>query len=385
VQCLSFFAAASLHDERADQEDCSLDPGKSTVGSSSLLALKNDQSKINMDAAGARRGCVPLPPVDPNRSKGQQDWFSAFRHGQVYKEEFELRTNRSYEVFMRTMSAMASAHNRSNGTNHTWHSEVFWMAFVNRTRSIVQSWPFISSPGKATDKVAVIVFQPPGSIDQVEYVIRSNSHRLGPEWAIQVFYGTEESREALSSRLGENVIWSHLTIAGQVVNATTLLDYNWLRLSPDFWSAISPQHEHVLIFEPDSMIIRKGCVDNFLDYDYVGAPWGLLSCSLVGTPADYGGNGGLVLRRRSSSLAAVTSEECSCRRGPSPSECPDCQEDAIIVPILKDRNASFPSREQATRFAVEGVFYPTPCGIHKPWPNFNLTILYKLFSAIDMS
>ena len=57
----------------------------------------------------------------------------------------------------------------------------------------------------------------------------------------------------------------------------------WLT-SAYFWSLIP--HEKVLVIQHDSQLLRPG-IEEFLEYDWVGAPWGF---------CDFGGNGGLSLR-----------------------------------------------------------------------------------------
>ena len=61
-------------------------------------------------------------------------------------------------------------------------------------------------------------------------------------------------------------------------------DYNHLLTSKVFWESLP--YDKVLIFQHDSKLLRKG-IEEFYDYDYVGAPW---------TFQKHGGNGGLSFR-----------------------------------------------------------------------------------------
>jgi len=69
-------------------------------------------------------------------------------------------------------------------------------------------------------------------------------------------------------------------------------EYNELLTSRSFWRELL-QYDRVLIFQQDSMLLRSG-IEEFLEWDYVGAPW------KAGAPwarSDrVGGNGGLSLR-----------------------------------------------------------------------------------------
>ena len=71
------------------------------------------------------------------------------------------------------------------------------------------------------------------------------------------------------------------------VDNLTIRDYNRLFTNKSFYDYIPT--ETFLIFQTDTMIFKehKNLINNFLEYDYVGAPW--LACKQVG-------NGGLSLR-----------------------------------------------------------------------------------------
>ena len=48
--------------------------------------------------------------------------------------------------------------------------------------------------------------------------------------------------------------------------------YNYLLKDPQFWNAFS-QYKKALFVQDDGMVVMKGLENEFLDYDYVGAPW----------------------------------------------------------------------------------------------------------------
>jgi hypothetical protein len=256
--------------------------------------------------------------------------------------------------------------------------------FVNKTLGTVSHWKV--EPAQNTDRVAVTILQPamPDHIAQMAYVIRSNMHRLGPNWALQIFYGFEDEREDLNKAIGnpEGVIWSPMVLQGERRLSLDHGECSWFRLSDDFWGAIRPEHEHVLVFESDSLLRKRGCVEKYIDegYDYVGAPWVLNA--VWGAP-DLGGNGGFSLRRLSTMLAAIRSPKMVKEVGEY-SELFFGNEDLTLVELLRQRNATFPAREVAKRFSVETVFYPTPCAFHKPWAYLDEDAVQTLMTNIDM-
>jgi hypothetical protein len=98
------------------------------------------------------------------------------------------------------------------------------------------------------------------------------------------------------------------------------------------------------------MILNKNLLNDFLSYDYVGAPW---KNGMVG-------NGGLSLRRKSKMIEICEKVNPNCAR------CDDvyfsCQ---TIVPLNK------PSYQEAKLFSIETVFHETSFGIHACWKYLN--------------
>eukprot|EP00933_Yihiella_yeosuensis_P066811 TRINITY_DN7127_c0_g2_i1.p1 TRINITY_DN7127_c0_g2~~TRINITY_DN7127_c0_g2_i1.p1 ORF type:complete len:574 (-),score=49.68 TRINITY_DN7127_c0_g2_i1:328-2049(-) len=227
-------------------------------------------------------------------------------------------------------------------------------AFMASTREQVFKWPFNSAASNATDRVAATNFAPSDQkeVDAFAWKVRWMSRVLGSSWAIQIFYATDEGKNALDAMLGHppNVIWSQLRMNGKVVHTMTKAEFNKQFVTNDHWDAL--QHEHILWFELDAMLIQTPqCLEPFLKYDYVGAPWRVRP----GFP-EYGGNGGLSLQRRSAVLNALTAPY---NRHGEPA-------DIHLVHILHKSGASFPSRDESMRFSSEEVNYPNPCGYHCP-------------------
>lgn len=255
--------------------------------------------------------------------------------------------------------------------------------FINSTERLARSWPLRLATN--TDRVAVVIFQPAKEIRRLAYIIRWNLRRLGSLWALQIFYGGSADRTRLSRSLGNpsNIVWTQIRLQGERREVLGYQEAQWFRLGLDFWGAIRPEHEHVLVFEADTLMLRgPGCVDRFLNFDYVGAPWHEFFTTNLGYPR-FGGNGGLSLRRRSKILEVVESRACKARRGTDPAKCP-VFEDEVIVRLLAHLNASFPPRDQAARFAVESVFHPATCGFHKPWYYQEPEVMLHLLSSADM-
>jgi len=74
----------------------------------------------------------------------------------------------------------------------------------------------------------------------------------------------------------------------------SLADYNNLVTSKQFWLQLE-KYERVLICQTDAQILRKG-IEEFLMWDYVGAPWKF---------QEHGGNGGFSLRNPKAMLECI--------------------------------------------------------------------------------
>jgi len=112
------------------------------------------------------------------------------------------------------------------------------------------------------------------------------------------------------------------------------------------------------------MILEPDKLNDFLSYDYVGAPW----------TSGHVGNGGLSLRKKSKMLMIIAAVNPF-----------HVNEDVYfsmqkVVPLHK------PHFQEAQRFGVETVFYPSPFGIHSPWKHLKdeeLRLLKEKYPAIQ--
>lgn len=108
--------------------------------------------------------------------------------------------------------------------------------------------------------------------------------------------------------------------------------------------------EHFLLFQTDTMLFPryKEYINEFFQYDYVGAPWNNDRFGGVG-------NGGLSLRRKSKMLEIMDTV----------TYCGEPEDIYFCNNILVEMNR--PTMEQAKRFSVEEVFHPQTFGCHQPW------------------
>jgi len=167
------------------------------------------------------------------------------------------------------------------------------------------------------------------------------THLPATEWNILVMHGISNK-----TFVEENVLVldpSRIQLHElQSCHNLTINDYNCLLSSREFYERIPT--ETILIFQTDSLIVNPDRLLEFLDYDYVGAPW----------KDGAVGNGGLSLRKKSKMLERIDRG----RRVHWMNEDGYFSQD----PFLKK-----PDAKTASFFSSETVFNEESFGIHKAW------------------
>jgi hypothetical protein len=187
---------------------------------------------------------------------------------------------------------------------------------------------------------------------------------LPDDWALQVYHSQENSKWLHESFLGPCIHSGKviLTNIGRPNGLNTEMGVSVFWASPEAWKLAKA--EKVLIAQPDAVVCSSPPVklENFIQYDYVGAPWSFsnrifmssILRLLIYGPIQ-GGNGGFSLRSRSKMIEALEKFQW---RGEN--------EDIHFVQCLERmegvRLAPF---HVAKSFAVEAIFYKTPWAVHK--------------------
>ena len=137
----------------------------------------------------------------------------------------------------------------------------------------------------------------------------------------------------------------------------TIVEYNNLYKSISFWDILLMHNcEHALTFETDSVLL-KDSIDDYLEYDYIGAPWKDVHPAMNVLTI---GNSGFCLRK------PVIMKEIITKYG-NTSICQN--NDGYFAVHLKIYRYNIPSFEVANTFSVETAYHSDPCGMHKPWLN----------------
>ena len=197
------------------------------------------------------------------------------------------------------------------------------------------------------------------NIPHLEYVLSKHCQHLNDSWAVRVVC-TEDNKKYVTeivNRLEANI---QIMLDNKI---KTLQDYNNLLLSKEFWDSLDA--EKVLLFQEDGFLLRDG-VEEFLDYDYIGAPWPL---ELRHSPTGVG-NGGFSLRSVSKMKRAL--EEITLERGNTLVIAEDIYYSRALS-LYSD--VKMPTWEAARSFSYESIYHPEPVGWHLR--NYNFEKIFR--------
>lgn len=202
--------------------------------------------------------------------------------------------------------------------------------------------------------------------DMLVTVVHNVNHHIPSTWPIQIFHGKENENfiktSTLAPLLASGKIF--LTRMEQVYGKSRT---NELLTSSNFWQRV--RGEKILFFQIDSIMCSNSPhkITDFLQYDYIGAPWD--PSWFAFSKVDFVGNGGFSLRSRSKILALLASMPYN-RNIP---------EDVWYGLNLRRVNGSVAPMNIAKTFAVESIYYDRPVGIHRF--SLSCSIRTKLFQT----
>jgi hypothetical protein len=203
----------------------------------------------------------------------------------------------------------------------------------------------------------------------IEFILRNTILKLGSEWSHTVICGN------LNYNLVENfckTISANINVIKINVDNMTQSEYSKFLTTLEFWNLL--KGEKILIYQEDSIIFKNN-IGDFLDYDFIGAPFLKNSDD---TPNSVG-NGGLSLRSKSKMIEIIK------RISPT-----DCNYNSSTVKYMNFVNLQFPPEDvyfskcmqettigivanwdAAFNFSSESVFNPNSLGGHKFWISNN--------------
>lgn len=185
----------------------------------------------------------------------------------------------------------------------------------------------------------------------MEFIIRNALIKLGNKWSHTIICGRKnynymtEMCKDISSKIN--------IIKLDIDNLQTYTAYNELLTSISFWEMF--HGEKILIHQEDSCIFKTN-IDDFLKFDYIGAPWDEAKQWVSESGLKIAvGNGGFSLRTRSIMLDVIKKYN----RDPSDNE------DVYFSRHIQDNNLGLiPSVPEAYDFSSEGLVNRKSFGGH---------------------
>lgn len=205
----------------------------------------------------------------------------------------------------------------------------------------------------------------PREHEHLSLVLRNFAYML-PDWSLYIFH-SRENEGFIRGILGNN---HNVNLVRYSDGNISTKQYNNLLVSKYFYDNI--RCNKMLVFQTDSFIRRKG-IEEFLRYDYIGAPWtedtvpihigkdkidtnlGSLLTSNIRI-----GNGGFSLRDKSVMLDVIDRLYYT-----------DINEDVYFSMGTTLLGGKLPSVEIASSFSVECIYHPDPIGWHKAYYFYN--------------
>ena len=187
-------------------------------------------------------------------------------------------------------------------------------------------------------------------------------------WGLIVFHSSDNEALLKEGLAG----WPNVIYVPMLENSMSIAHYNDFVCSGILWDKLMKYNCHTaLMFQVDTVLLKDN-VDDFIAYDYVGAPWAVRWLDM-----DIG-NGGLSIRN-------VFRMWMICRQGTRLVNTPFGQrflgnEDIFFCWHLKQHQAKIPTVDIAKQFAIETVWYDDPCGIHQP--HIERFPSYEAFAAL---
>lgn len=220
------------------------------------------------------------------------------------------------------------------------------------------------------EKYTAIIIEP-REHKALEFVLNNFLDNLDDRWNIILSHGKSNINFVMSilNKMDESKR-RRISLNNLQVDNLTIEQYNKLLMDKNFYSNIPT--EIFLIFQTDSMICSdfKNKIYNFMEYDYVGAPW---ENNLVG-------NGGLSLRKKSKMLELL--ELCN-------SNDLHQNEDVFFSntnnTCKKNIIVNTPDYNKAKEFSMEHVYSENGSfGIHQAWLFLNKDLLNSKCNGVNI-
>lgn len=221
------------------------------------------------------------------------------------------------------------------------------------------------------EKYTAIIVEP-REHPALEFVLNNFYNNLSDDWQFIIFHGNKNITyvQDIMQRVFKDK--TRVSMVNLNIDNLTIDQYNKLFYTKQFYDKIPT--ETFLVFQTDTMIFKENShkLEEFVDYDYIGAPF---VESEWNKNTDKIGNGGLSIRKKSKMLELL--DKCDIQTG--------TPEDVFFGGLFCDKvDLHKPSYEKSKEFSVEQVYYKNPIGVHKPWNFAHNRLLKNMYPELDI-
>ena len=210
----------------------------------------------------------------------------------------------------------------------------------------------------------------------IEFIIRNAILKLGIKWSHTIICG--KTNYSMVKNIANSISPFIKIIKLNVVNMTQS-EYSRLLMTKDFWESL--KGEKIFIHQEDSLIFKDN-IDEFTEYDYIGAPFPKHADD---TPNSVG-NGGLSIRTKKIMLDIISKFDYKTYPYNSSTllymanvklDCPP--EDVYFSKCMQENYIGHVADwNTAYNFSTESVYNPNSFGGHKFWISNNKTWINDL-------
>jgi hypothetical protein len=229
-------------------------------------------------------------------------------------------------------------------------------------------------------KYTAIIIEP-RKHNALDFVLHNVCSCLSNDWKIILFHGIKNvdfSSEIVQKN--NNLFENKINMVQLPISNLNSYEYS------ELLSTKSIIYDYILteiflIFQTDSMIFKQNIhlLEDFLQYDYVGAPW--LETNYIPTKnCGFIGNGGFSLRNKQKMLEII--EKINYYDFPDDSLFKN-YEDLYFSNNYDSIDVRKPVYNKAKQFCVDEVFSEITFACHKPWFNKDYELFKTIYSEIE--
>jgi hypothetical protein len=219
----------------------------------------------------------------------------------------EVKTNTKLLYISKYLSNFNENSCMSNETNtiekykHNYNLKPNFKKFINICKKYLQYIPDTSTKRITKDNLFEAVYIEFRILDHSEAIVKNCINMLDEQWSHTIVCGNDNCEQMYN--ICEKIN-NGIKIIKLDMNNVTYNDYNNLLLTKEFWNMF--KGEKILLYQSDSLILKHN-IGDFLNYDFVGAPFNKNSKVILGM--EQVGNGGLSLRSKSTMIEILNNKD----------------------------------------------------------------------------